>query len=315
MVQNVMVRQRILLTGNFREKRERNSASGYILDYDPSPLSPKEHGLAIVDLATLDLNGLVELAFKEASSICRDLLGISVPTIGPDTPLKLVKAGAPQRKSIPSPKDYNSDSSSDEEDVLSDGYQSVSDAEGSDAESGINLGNLTASAAHSTARYSALCEDFEDAVAESESNAKPVVFGPSPPPNPNAVAYHCSTPKPVPARLVLTSDLLDDNSTVSISRMLGVRRKMQSQTSTHSERTVELDKKFALRKVADEAGKTPKMTPQEASHRVRIGQTMAGLLEKEKKYREVRWKTAAKSLRDILTLQGLSIFTLSLLFH
>jgi len=40
----------------------------------------------------------VELAFEEASSICRDLLGILVPTIGPDAPLKLAKVGAPQRK-------------------------------------------------------------------------------------------------------------------------------------------------------------------------------------------------------------------------
>ena len=40
----------------------------------------------------------MELAFEEASSICRDLLGILVPTIGPDAPLKLAKVGAPQCK-------------------------------------------------------------------------------------------------------------------------------------------------------------------------------------------------------------------------
>jgi hypothetical protein len=49
------------------------------------------------------------------------------------------------------------------------------------------------------------------------------------------------------------------------------------------------------------------MSNQEASQRVRIAQTRAGLLEREKKYREVRWKSASKVLRDVLTSQGVSI--------
>jgi hypothetical protein len=93
---------------------------------------------------------------------------------------------------------------------------------------------------------------------------------------------------------------------VTIARMLDARRKLQSHTSTHSERTVELNPKFALRKVT-EAGKVPRMTSQEASQRVRIALTLAGLLEKEKKYREIRWKTASKALRDVLTSQGATI--------
>jgi hypothetical protein len=119
MIQNVMVRQRILLTGDFKENRERSLASGYILDYDPSPLSSKELNLALANLAELDLNGLVELAFKEVSSICRDLLGMQVPTVGPDAPLKLVKVGAPQRLGKPGHHDAakvaDTDSSSEEE--------------------------------------------------------------------------------------------------------------------------------------------------------------------------------------------------------
>src|SRR5258708_12768573 len=38
---------------------------------------------------TLQLDRLVEIAYKEASAICQDLLGISAPTVAIDKPLKL----------------------------------------------------------------------------------------------------------------------------------------------------------------------------------------------------------------------------------
>jgi hypothetical protein len=282
MIQNVMVRQRILLTGKLKENRERTSASGYILDYDPSPLSSKEHNLALVNLATLDLNGLVELAFKEASSICRELLGMPVPTIGPDAPLNLAKVGAPQRKSGRTAKAEDAGSSSSEENELSDVYYSGGEEEGTGF-SNTRIGELTGAAAYNTARYSvdALCEDFGEAV--TGFNETPKFCGP-PLPNSSSV-----TPSPTTAHTApkCHSDLLDDKGTVTITRMLDARRKLQSQTSTNSEWTVELDAKFALRKVTDEVGKIQKMTSQEASQRVRIAQTLAGLLEKEKEYLKV----------------------------
>jgi hypothetical protein len=234
MVQNVMVRQRILLTGNFKENRERNSASGYILDYDPSPLSSKEHDLALVNLTRVNLNGLVELAFKEASSICKDLLGIPVPTIGPNAPLKLVKVGAPRRKAGHVAEVADADIPSEGEDELSETNQLSSEEEGlegAEAPRRMNLGELTASAAHGTARYSALCEDFEELEA-------PKFYGPPPPPLP--------PPPPPPSVKTIPecrSDLLDENGTVTIACMLSARRKLQSQTFTHSERTVHLKKK------------------------------------------------------------------------
>jgi hypothetical protein len=300
MIQNVMVRQRILLTGNFKENRERNSASGYILDYDMSPLSQKERCLAVVNLEELNINSLVELAFKEASSICRDVLGLPVPAVGPDNPLRLVRVGAPQRKSYN--KTTGSCTSSDEEDVLS-GSASDSEAEGDGAE--VDLGALTASAAHITARYSALCDDFETGISEFSNGT--AVFGPPPPslPSSHAVPSSVSSSTDQHRNTVIHSDLLASDNKVTISRMLDARRKLQSQTSTHSERTLALDKKFALQKVIDETGKIPKMTTQEGSQRVRIAQIRAGVLEKEKKYRELRWKTASKSLRDVLIPQGM----------
>jgi hypothetical protein len=100
------------------------------------------------------------------------------------------------------------------------------------------------------------------------------------PPLPNSTSV-APSPTAVHTAPKCHSDLLDDKGTVTITRMLDARRKLQSQTSTHSERTAELDAKFALRKVTDEVGKVPKMTSQEASQRVRIAQTLVGLLEKE----------------------------------
>jgi hypothetical protein len=67
---------------------------------------------------------------------------------------------------------------------------------------------------------------------------------------------------------------------------------------------VELDKKFALRKVIDETGEIAKMKPQEASQRVRIAQTLAGVITKQKKDRELRWQTASTQLRAVLVPQG-----------
>src|SRR5260370_37241309 len=82
MVQNVMVRQRILLMGNIKQKQEQDSHSGYLMEYDATPLTNQDIHNATVELATgtLQIDCLVEIAYKEASAICQDLLGISVPS-------------------------------------------------------------------------------------------------------------------------------------------------------------------------------------------------------------------------------------------
>jgi hypothetical protein len=302
MIQNVMVRQRILLSGKFKENREKKSAVGYIIDHDPTPLSPQEFHMALVDLETLNLNCLVELAFKEASAICKDLLQISVPTISPEKPLPLIKIGAPRPKSRKSSKDANMDNSSGDE--MSDEYEdgdSNAEGEGDETKGPVDLSRLAAVAAHDTVRMSALCEDLESGIEEASPSSAPA-FGPLPPPESTILN---SEAKPTPSAVtVLQSELLGEDGKVTICRMLDVRRKLQSETSTHSERVVELDKKFALRKATDETETPTKMSPQEASQRVRLSQIAAGLLDKEKKARQLRWTTALKGIRAVLPPKG-----------
>jgi len=151
--------------------------------------------------------------------------------------------------------------------------QSCGEEEEAGAPKHMNLSELTASAAHGTARYSALCEDFEEA---------PKFHGPPPPLTLIASPPTANSDKSVKTIPECCSDLLDDNGTVTIACMLGARRKLQSRTSTHSERTVELDSKFTLRKVTDDAGKVPKMTNQEASQRVRIAHLVQDYLKRRK---------------------------------
>jgi hypothetical protein len=90
MVQNTMVRQRILLSGNFKENREKQLGVGYVLDFDPAPLSPEDFRLATVKLTTEDINKLVELAYKKAEIICKDLLKIPVARLSADKHIQLV---------------------------------------------------------------------------------------------------------------------------------------------------------------------------------------------------------------------------------
>jgi hypothetical protein len=148
---------------------------------------------------------------------------------------------------------------------------------------------------------SALCEDYE-AVLEEARTA------------PAIIPLNSPLPVSVPAMevsvdLELKSELADDNGKISIDRMLQVRRKLQSGTTTKSERVIRVDPKFALRRATDitdprdEDGKV-KMTTQEASQRVRVVQALAKDIEKEKKVREMRWQNFAKRLRDVVPTNG-----------
>jgi hypothetical protein len=116
-----------------------------------------------------------------------------------------------------------------------------------------------------------------------------------------------------PAVVSLPSEIIGDDGKLSIDRMLQTRRKLQSGTTTKSERTVRLNPKFALRRVTDVTnpintdGKV-KMTLQEAAQRTRIAQALANDTEKETKAREIRWQNVAKGLRNIISAQGKSIF-------
>src|SRR5258708_2184168 len=85
--------------GNIKQKQERDSRSGYLMEYNATPLTNQDIHNATVELATgmLQIDRLVEIAYKEASAICQDLLGISAPTVTIDKPLKLAVMGCHRR--------------------------------------------------------------------------------------------------------------------------------------------------------------------------------------------------------------------------
>lgn len=149
LVWHVMVKQWILLSGNFQEGQEKDSTAGYILDFDLSPLTPADCLLATVQLTDLELNKLVELGYLEAKKICVGILKLPVTSL--HCGLSLVALGAVaqyQAKKTASSEDSDSSSDSDDGD----------DEDESDAESLDSLGHLcedfsVASAAHHTARY------------------------------------------------------------------------------------------------------------------------------------------------------------------
>src|SRR5258708_12660673 len=113
---------------------------------------------------TLQLDRLVEIAYKEASAICQDLLGISAPTVAIDKPLKLAVMGAlSQGHKEPgtttnnvATNDDNSDGGGEE--ILED--DDLGDEEEDIPEDKINgteyLAELTLHSPHSTAPHSPL---------------------------------------------------------------------------------------------------------------------------------------------------------------
>ena len=256
MVQHIMVRQRILLSGKFHEEREKSSGVGYILDFDASPLTPADYRLAIANLTTQDINGLVELAFHEAELISKELLKISVPQISPSKHLQLVSV----RQTGEGVSDDEDESSDDEND-------DNNHDEGDSFSDNPDLSVAAASAARDTVRYSALCDDFEEVVGEAQSAAPILPLSPQP-----TVAEDTSrADSMVDSSTVFQSELVDRHGKISIERMLDARARLQSGTTTKSERVVRVNPKFALCQVTDATDSTDngknmkKMTTQEAS--------------------------------------------------
>ena len=163
-VQNVMVRQRLLLTDRFHEKRRNDSAAGYVIDYDPSPLTVDEVRFACVTLTPRDINLLVELSFREASQICRQILKISTPTLA-NGPLKLVSVGAPLRVDTASIK-----KTQELDDLPSSGLDDWDDDD-STPTIPLDEGDLAVTPEKAVAdvmTYSALCDDYEEGIQEVE---------------------------------------------------------------------------------------------------------------------------------------------------
>ncbi|KAJ7751325.1 hypothetical protein DFH07DRAFT_774922 [Mycena maculata] len=298
MVQHVMVRQRILLSGSFKEKQSRTSRVGYILDFDASPLTAEDRKLAEVKITDTEMNSLVELAFVEAALICTQILHIPAPKPTEQKPLKLAELGVPVPKAKANGEDGSDSDLDSEDDNADDDEQGPSEPFVGHSSSEESWG--IALAAHDAARYSALCDDYESAVKELDAQPIPVVSGPPPPP-----MVTTSTPG---TRAPLQSEIIDAAGNLSISMMLRARVHWQAGTTTRSEKVSEIDSKYALSRIARGVGsqgddtEPEKMTHQEASNLTRVLQEQNTTIQQRrpKKYRELRWKNFATAVQRLV---------------
>ncbi|KAJ7837146.1 hypothetical protein B0H13DRAFT_1912627 [Mycena leptocephala] len=290
MVQHMAVRQRILLSGRFHEKRERNARVGYVLDFDTSPLTAEDRKLAEVRLTDSDINALVELAFQEASLICTQLLGIAAPKPTREDPVALAPLGAPMRtgKQVVPPGDSDSDWDIDPEDDS----EELDDKEVPEPAAG-----------------EALCEDYDHAVEEAESD--PVVFGPPLPPSLPVTSGVTEPAVSIPFNP--RSEIIDGDGKLSIALMVQARLHWQSGTTTRSQKTLRIDSKYAISRISRAAGQDndedtepERMTHQEASQRVRIVQDSNSELQdsQPRKARELRWQNVATQLQKLVNTNG-----------
>ena len=181
LVKHIMLRQHILLTGSIKYKKERNSRSGYILDYDPTPLTPAQLQQTRVVISNELMNHIVELAHDEATAICKQLLGMASPPL----PWVHVPLQAPTARRQRSKPIVTDEAEGDEDEAEDEDEDEVEPVEADDEENeaqpepdqqpqshdGSALPNDVADAALYTARYSALSEDYEATLSELPAEA------------------------------------------------------------------------------------------------------------------------------------------------
>jgi hypothetical protein len=312
MVKHIMLRQRLLLSGKFKEKRERDSACGYIMDYDATPILAKETQLSTTSITDFAVSELVVVGFNEASHLCKDILHIPVTQPTASAPIVLVPVGAHLRKPKAKGPKANGDSSESETDSE---VEDESDDEGVETSATATISECVAGAAKDAARYSALCEEHDTLLDEAENlkssaedcpvtNSVSEFIGPTIAPRASALVSLTPTP------LAVTSKILDGNGKASVHRILKYRDTLQSGTTARSEQVIKLNPKFIIDSNAelDASEDAKKLSVKEASHRVRIAQvTLPALAKKQpKKDRELRWKATVAALHATLDpkLQG-----------
>ncbi|KAF9548288.1 hypothetical protein CPC08DRAFT_729533 [Agrocybe pediades] len=344
MVQHIMVRQRILESGLLKSKRERDSAVGYMFDAsadmrkvvnDSSATSALEPSNA--NLTRDDLGKLVEVAYTEATYICRDILHIPVPRLEASKPLELRPLGAPALRKpveVAALEDPLSETEDTMSDIEEDDVEQTSEVTTSEPQHDTDSVDAVATIASSdTAQYSALCEDLDTILQEAQLTEEDIVIpkiaAPLVPLVPGSESSYTSIPPSSSAAVTstisqatrtgpvaITSALVDvTTSTISVSELMKYRGNVQSGTTAKSERSVVIQPKYTLRKVLD-ATSTPitaetpaadspetKFNTKEASHRLRVAQELNTELKKVevKKMRQIRWETAAKSIETLLT--------------
>jgi hypothetical protein len=166
---------------------------------------------------------------------------------------------------------------------------------------------MIALAAHDTARYSALCDDYEAAAEELDAlPSSPIVSGPPPPPSTPPTSIDIA---PIPIR----SEFIDSNGKLSLSMMLAARLHWQAGTTTRSEKVSEIDSKYALARIARETGsqgnddtEPEKMTLQEASNLTKVLQDQNSTIQQSKprKVRELRWREISQAIQRHVNADG-----------
>jgi hypothetical protein len=301
MVKHTMLHQRLLLSGKFDAKKERTSRAGYMLDYDATPLTEDELHQACITLSTHEINQIVELAHKEAMGVCRDILHMPVPKL----PLTLVPLSGPKDQGG---QDDSDDDSGDDDDFEEDDHwdgdrEDEDDTERCEFVDAEDEAGAAGAAALDSARYAHLCEEYETALAHYRESRDPPASSLPQPPIPTPF------PVPIPVLGTLKSEILDSFDKISIEKMLDVRKRHQSGTSTRSERAVRLDPKFVAKEGAnpEQEGKEPKARIKELAHRTRIAQDLHSDATKPKTTREIRWQTVAKEITRVVPEKGKSI--------
>ena len=275
---------------------------GYILDYDAAPLTAEDFRLALPKLTRSDLNGIVETAFSKASSICKDILKISILTPSIEKPVPLVKCGAPHPKPKNRKKTATSKSIDNEDfDDSKEGEDSDSNdndlSDDDDNDSGTTLGEATKLATKGASCMSALEDDYDKAI-EDTSNAGPI--------QPITLSSIPHDVGPISSGMVTSkSEILGADGKVSVNLMLALQHRFQYGTKVHSEKVVRLDPKYALRWTTDITDSNEKkMGIKEAAQRVRVGQDLTNDLEKDKKACEIRWQTISRNLLNVVSAKG-----------
>ncbi|KII93766.1 hypothetical protein PLICRDRAFT_674207 [Plicaturopsis crispa FD-325 SS-3] len=321
MVKHVMLRQHLLLSGKFNEKRERTSGAGYTLDYDATPLTEEELLHSRVALTTHDIHQLVEVGYQEAVAICKDILCMPVPSL-PLT-LKVLKPGSQHKSRAKAPAAGHSDDDTDSDPDRGEFSDSSDESEDDTDGSNLSIGETTAEAALDTARYSDLCDDYELTLQEVQSLPDAEIAAPSEAstsepaelPTTSSIVLDSQLPRSQAPSPPIVSQLLDNTLKISVFRMLEARRLHQAGTAVKSERIVRLDPKFVRRQEAAAAAaqrpeapgrneaKSLKMSIKEASHRVRIAQDLDPdiVMAKPATTREQRWKSIAKEIQRLVT--------------
>jgi hypothetical protein len=304
--QHVNFRHRVLESGRFTLKKERDSASGYSFDFDAGQTEPLIPPTTAAGLTNEVLDKIVKLAYDEASHIMKDILHIPTPNLE-SGPLELQPLGAQGRKKrVPATTggEEESDSGSDTDSELDDEDLSDSDPDEPSSKAPIPLSQnhdtsgdwdkaeqlRAAEASIDAARYSALSKDLDVLRQEVKIDdidtpmLEPLVDPMDVDPDPVIFIGSSS----------ISSLILDAHtSKASIRQILEARTKWQSGTGVNSERIVTIHEKFELAAARreSEADAAKKMSPQEASHRLSVVQSHTIITKEAPKPRQVRWQT------------------------